>query len=81
MNRCQFVILGAAFLVTLGGCSHYATNGEKLYLQSRNGPGVHVPSPLTDSNISPFYNLPNPSRPIPKVSIEPPVVAPEGKDS
>lgn len=81
MNRFRLIITGFLLVGALSACSHYATNGEKLYLQSKNGPGVRVPPPLTDSNISPFYNLPNPTKPVSKVSIEPPIVAPEEKDS
>lgn len=81
MNRCRLIMAGGLLAGILSSCSHYATNGEKLYLQSKNGPGVQVPTPLTDSNISPFYNLPNPSGPIARVSIQPPIVAPEEKDS
>lgn len=59
-------------LILLGSCTtRFATNGENLYLQSRNGPNLVIPRPLTDSNISHFYDLP-PSNSNAKVSIVPP---------
>lgn len=68
---CSFVLIGL-----LGGCtSQFATNGEKLYMYSKNGPGVNIPPPLTDANISPFYNLPTRDNRNLGVSIAPPVVA------
>lgn len=45
-------------VLLLAGCMQYTSNGEKQYLQSRNGVKVVVPPPLTDSNISSFYDLP-----------------------
>ena len=39
-------------------CSHYASNGEQLYLKSKNGPNLVVPPPLTQANITHFYDLP-----------------------
>jgi uncharacterized lipoprotein len=59
-------------LLVLTGCSRYSSNGESLYLQSRNGQKVDVPPPLTSSNISNFYDLPEQTQNA-KVSIEPPV--------
>lgn len=58
----------------LGACSsHYASNGEHIYLSSRNGPGIDVPPPLTASNISHLYDLP-PQNQNAVVSIVPPAV-------
>ncbi|MBA3535049.1 MAG: hypothetical protein H0T84_00305 [Tatlockia sp.] len=48
--------LGSALL--LAACSQFASNGDKQYLNSKNGARVVVPPPMTDSNISRFYDLP-----------------------
>ncbi|WP_058528381.1 hypothetical protein [Legionella londiniensis] len=56
----------------LASCSsYYTSNGENVYLRSGNGPDLIVPPPLTDTNISYFYNLPA-QRQNPQVNIEPP---------
>lgn len=56
----------------LASCSsYYASNADKQYLNSKNGPMLVVPKPLTESNISHFYNLP-PQTHDPRVSNEPP---------
>jgi uncharacterized lipoprotein len=69
------MVIVSCFVV---GCSSkFSTNGEKLYLKSQNGPGLKVPPPLVDSNISPFYNLPAQQRGVKAVSIAPPVVSVE----
>ncbi|MCA0403959.1 MAG: hypothetical protein LCH30_09210 [Proteobacteria bacterium] len=67
MKKMSFCMV--AFL--LASCSQYSTTGDKLYMQSRNGPDVNVPRPLTDSNISHFYDLPQQNK-NPAISIEPP---------
>jgi uncharacterized lipoprotein len=59
-------------LALLGCSSRYATNGESLYLQSRNGPLLEVPPPLSRANISNFYDLPQQNQDA-RVSIAPPV--------
>ncbi len=63
------VLLISALL--LAACSAYTSNGEKQYSQSKNGATVVVPPPLTDSNISHFYDLP-PQNQSAQVSITPP---------
>lgn len=69
MKKLVFVVL--ALLLT--ACSsRYSSNGEHLYLKSRNGEGLQVPPPLTRSNISTFYDLP-PQNQSAVVSIAPPV--------
>ncbi|KTD23608.1 Uncharacterised protein [Legionella lansingensis] len=68
MKKIGFVIVSVSLL---SACSQYAKNGESQYLNSRNGPIVVVPSPLTDSNISHFYDLP-PQNQNARVSIAPP---------
>lgn len=73
MKKMIVVLLGVLCLL---GCSQFESNGEKLYLRSKNGPNIVEPPPLTDSNISHFYDLP----PQPKkgfhVGVEPPNVEP-----
>ncbi|KTD66161.1 hypothetical protein [Legionella spiritensis] len=57
MKKIVFVV--ASILFVTGCSSHHGGNGDdQRYLKSRNGPGVVVPPPLTDSNISHFYDLP-----------------------
>jgi uncharacterized lipoprotein len=73
----KYVVLISALL--LAACSAYTSNGEKQYLQSRNGATVVVPPPLTDSNISHFYDLPQQNQSA-QVSIAPPM-DPERKGS
>jgi uncharacterized lipoprotein len=63
--------LGSALLLT--ACSQFASNGDKQYLQSKNGARVVVPPPMTDSNISHFYDLPPQSQNA-VVGIRPPAV-------
>jgi uncharacterized lipoprotein len=58
----------------LSGCSLLNTNAsENKVLNSRNGPGLVVPPPLTTDNISYFYSLPNEAQDA-HVSIAPPVL-------
>ncbi|WP_028387741.1 hypothetical protein [Legionella fairfieldensis] len=63
-----------SFLVVtlcLTSCSQYISNGERRYLQSKNGVNIIVPPPLTDTNISHFYDLP-PQNQNALISIVPP---------
>ncbi|WP_045096147.1 hypothetical protein [Legionella fallonii] len=70
MKKLGFVVLAT---LALSACSsRYSSNGENLYLQSRNGVQIEVPPPLTSANISHFYDLP-PQNQNPQVSIAPPV--------
>lgn len=69
MKKILFVSL-LPFVLT-SCASYYTSNGEKNYLKSRNGPKLVVPAPLTDTDISYFYNLP-PQNQDARVSIEPP---------
>lgn len=62
-------ILISALLAT--ACSHFGSSGDKQYLTSRNGARVVVPPPLTDTNLSHFYDLPPQTR-NPVVNIAPP---------
>jgi len=69
----KFVVI-AVCAVLISGCSNrYASNGEKLYLGSRNGVSVVVPPPLTNTNVSHFYDLPSQDRNA-EVNIAPPSV-------
>lgn len=55
MNKLSVMVFG---MLLLSGCStQYFSNSDTLYLKSRNGEKVHAPSPLTNSNISDFYDL------------------------
>lgn len=67
----KLVIVTTIVLLLAACTSRYASNGENKYLQSRNGPGVVVPSPLTTMNISHFYDLPQQNQNA-VVSIAPP---------
>lgn len=69
MKKNVILLLISALL--LAACSTYTSNGEKHYLQSRNGAKLVVPPPLTDANMSHFYDLPQQSQNA-QVSIVPP---------
>ncbi|WP_298625742.1 hypothetical protein [uncultured Legionella sp.] len=69
MKKLSFIVLAA---LALSACnSRYTSNGENVYLHSRNGVQIVVPPPLTNANISNFYNLP-PQNQDARVSIAPP---------
>lgn len=69
MKKLSVVVLS----VCLSACAdRYASNGERLYLQSKNGPTLQVPPPLTNANVSYFYDLPAQNQNA-LVSIEPPI--------
>lgn len=69
MNKLSFMVVA---LLLLSGCStRYASSGESLYLQSKNGVKVQAPAPLTNANINNFYDLP-PQNEDARVSIAPP---------
>ncbi len=70
------------FLQALSGCAllpsaEFSSNDTHEYLHSRNGKNLGINRPLTDSNISNFYQLPNQTKPA-KISIKPPVIPAEG---
>jgi hypothetical protein len=50
----------------------YATNDKQQYLSSRNGALLVIRPPLTNDNISNFYDLPNPER-VERVNLKPPI--------
>lgn len=68
MKKLSFIV---CMLMLLSSCGRYASNGEDLYLNSRNGAKLEVPPPLTSVNISNFYDLP-PQNKDAKVSVRPP---------
>lgn len=70
MKKLSVLVLATILLTSCG--SRYASNGENLYLQSRNGVKIAVPPPLTSSNIGNFYDLP-PQNQDARVSIAPSV--------
>ncbi len=63
--------IGFVLFLLMTACSHYSTNGEQQYLNSKNGPPLVVPQSMTSANISHFYDLP-PQTQNAKVSIAPP---------
>jgi len=70
VKKLGFIVLAT---LALSACSsRYSSNGESLYLQSRNGEKLVVPPPLTTANIGSFYDLP-PQNQDARVSIVPPV--------
>lgn len=67
--------LGLLILLSLlsAACSKkYLSTGEEQYLQSRNGPDIIVPPPLTSTNISHFYDLASQQQNA-QVSLDPPI--------
>ncbi len=69
VKKLSFIVLAT---LALSACnSRYSSNGENVYLQSRNGVKIVVPPPLTNANISNFYDLP-PQNQDAHVSIAPP---------
>ncbi len=66
------VLLILLSCLSLSACStYYSSNGDENYKKAKNGPQLVVPSPLTQQNISGFYELP-PQPDDPDVSIKPP---------
>lgn len=74
MKRFVYIL---ALGVLLNACAKnevlYGSSNKKAYLQSKNGPELIVPPPLTTSNISNFYDLPNQTQDA-RVHITPPSV-------
>ncbi|MFA5959243.1 MAG: hypothetical protein WC785_01845 [Tatlockia sp.] len=68
MKKISFLLLAS---LCLGSCAQAISNGEKEYLQSRNGNALVVPSHLSGSNISHFYDLPE-QKQSPQANIAPP---------
>ncbi|OGV48564.1 MAG: hypothetical protein A3F46_04140 [Legionellales bacterium RIFCSPHIGHO2_12_FULL_42_9] len=71
MKKVGFLMVGVACL--MGCSSHYLSNDKQQYSSSRNGPLLEVPSSLTSSNMSAFYDLPTPKGDV-KVSVFPPQI-------
>ena len=70
MQKIGLIILIASLLTSCA--SYYTTNGEKKYLQSRNGPALVVPPPLTRDNVSEFYVLPEQNQNAAPITTAPP---------
>ncbi|OGV50145.1 MAG: hypothetical protein A3F46_04040 [Legionellales bacterium RIFCSPHIGHO2_12_FULL_42_9] len=68
-------------LLLVSCSSQFVSHGEKMYLRSKNGPGVVVPPPLTDTNTSHFYDLPAQQKKHPKVSVVPPPIVTNKQES
>ena len=67
-------VLVCVSMLCLTACSsQYSTNDKQQYLASRNGPVLQTPPPLTNANLSGFYDLPPPETGT-KVSLAPPQV-------
>ena len=70
LRKLSCIILAS---LALSACSNrYSSSGDGLYLSSRNGAKMTVPSPLTSANIGNFYDLP-PQTQDARISIEPSV--------
>lgn len=65
------IIMGLMGFALCACASYYTTNGEKQYIQNKNGAPLVVPAPLTGENISHFHDLPEQTQ-NPKVNIAPP---------
>lgn len=75
------VVFSIVALFIVGCSTQFASNGEKLYLRNKNGPGIVVQPPLTDTNISHFYDLPTQQNKHPKVSVVPPTIEANKQES
>jgi len=59
-------------MMCLASCAtKYASNNQQQYLSSRNGVRLEVAPPLTNTNLSGFYELPTPDG-AKKISVVPP---------
>lgn len=67
----KLAVVVSSALILCSCASQYASNRDKQYLASRNGKQLVVPPPLTTSNISHFYDLPQNNKSA-AVSIAPP---------
>lgn len=56
------VVVTVLLSVGISACTPSSGNADKQYLMSMNGPSVVAPTPLTNTNISRFYELPNPKK-------------------
>lgn len=68
MKKISFLLLAPCLL---SACAQLLSIGEKDYLHSKNGPSITIQPPLTDANVSHFYDLPAQTKPA-RVSIKPP---------
>ena len=73
-------ILVCVVAQALTGCSliphteEFASNYKSAYLHSKNGQNLVIPKPLSDANLSDFYQLPNQSASVLVISIKPPMI-------
>lgn len=66
------ILIASIIFISLNACtSPYASTGERQYLKSVNGSQLIVPAPLTEANLTHFYDLPAPTHAA--VKINPPV--------
>lgn len=72
MNKLYKCVLSLGLVVVAGCTMPYATNNKLQYMESRNGPNLNVPPPLTTRNISSFYDLPDQTANA-QVDLDPPV--------
>ena len=70
----KIVVVGVVVLFLVSCSTKFASHGDRLYLRSKNGPGVMVAPPLTDNNISHFYDLPAQPNKHPSVSVAAPMI-------
>jgi hypothetical protein len=67
----SFVLI--ASIAIFSACtSRYASNGENIYMNSYNSSSLVISPPLTEGNLSHFYDLPALDKRV-NVRIEPPV--------
>lgn len=59
--------------------AEFDSNNKSQYLHSRNGANLVISPPLSDQNISDFYQLPTQNKPA-KISISAPVITPPSAD-
>jgi uncharacterized lipoprotein len=52
----KLLCIGVCFV--LSSCSSLSLRGDNLYKNSVNGPNIQVPPPLSQAEISHFYDLP-----------------------
>lgn len=71
--RSFFLMIVVCF--SLAGCSSpYSTSGEQMYLKARNGENLVISPPLSQSQLSQFYDLPSVDTD-PRVNIAPPMLS------
>ncbi len=64
-------LIGCSLMSSTG---EFASNNKTEYLHSRNSQGLLISKPLSDANISDFYQLSNQTTQVTGISIKPPVI-------